>query len=256
MTQLHFLDPNPAGDQVVLLLHGLGAGGSSWVMQLPPLIEAGFRPIAPDVTGFGDSPYDGRGWNIQRAAEDVGDLLDELEVSRAHLVGISMGGTIALQLALDQPQHVHKLVLASTFATLRPDKLGVWIYFLRRLILIHLIGLKSQARLVAERIFPAPEQESLRQTLVDQITRADPRAYRAAMRSLGSFDVRDRLWELKIPTLVVTGEHDTTVPPASQRVLVDRIAGARQAFIPGAGHALSVDHPREFNQALLTFLLS
>ncbi|MBE3067962.1 MAG: alpha/beta fold hydrolase, partial [Chloroflexi bacterium] len=58
MTKLHYLDPNPAGHPAVLLLHGLGADASSWTLQLPALTGAGFRPIATDIPGFGQSPYD------------------------------------------------------------------------------------------------------------------------------------------------------------------------------------------------------
>jgi pimeloyl-ACP methyl ester carboxylesterase len=70
MTKLHFLDPNPTGRPTVLLLHGLGADGSSWTLQLPPLIEAGFRPIAPDAPGFGKSPYDGKGWSVRKLVKN------------------------------------------------------------------------------------------------------------------------------------------------------------------------------------------
>ena len=74
MTNLHYLDPNPSGSPAVLLLHGLGANGSSWTLQFDALIEAGFRPIAPDAPGFGESPYDGKGWSISR---DVAAIMAE-----------------------------------------------------------------------------------------------------------------------------------------------------------------------------------
>jgi pimeloyl-ACP methyl ester carboxylesterase len=254
MTKLHFLDPNPTGRPTVLLLHGLGANGSSWTLQLTPLIEAGFRPIAPDAPGFGASPYDGKGWSVRRAAADTMDLLAELGVAPAHLVGISMGGTLALQLTLDFPRLVQRLVLVSTFAVLRPTKLSGWLYFFWRFVLVHTLGLPTQAKFVTKRIFPLPEQQFLRDPLIEQITQADVRAYRAAMRSLGTFNVLDRLGEIKIPTLVVTAENDTTVPPARQHLLVEGIAGARQVVISNAGHAVSVEQPGEFNRELLAFL--
>jgi pimeloyl-ACP methyl ester carboxylesterase len=254
ITKLHFLDPNPTGRPTVLLLHGLGADGSSWALQLPTLIEAGFRPIAPDAPGFGQSPYDGKGWSVRRAAADTADLLAELGVAPAHVVGISMGGTIALQLALDFPRLVQRLVLVSTFAVLRPTKLSGWLYFFWRFVLVHTLGLPTQAKFVTKRIFPLPEQQLLRETLIAQITQADVRAYRAAMRSLGTFNALSRVEEIKVPTLVVTAENDTTVPPARQHLLVEGIAGARQVVISNAGHAVSVEQPGEFNRELLAFL--
>jgi len=254
MTKLHFLDPNPAGQPAVLLLHGLGANSASWTFQLPPLIEAGFRPIAPDAPGFSRSPYDGKGWSIATVAQAMTDLLDELHSSPAYVVGISMGGVIAQQMALDFPQLIRKLVLVSTFAILRPDSLGGWLYLLGRFAMVHTVGLPTQAKVVARRIFALAEQEELRQMLVTTITQSDPRAYRAAMRALALFDSRQRLAEIKIPTLIITGDRDTTVPPPRQKLLFEGISGARQVVIPSAGHAVSVEQPEAFNRELLAFL--
>jgi 3-oxoadipate enol-lactonase len=235
-------------------LHGLGANSSSWMLQFDRLIAAGFRPIATDTPGFGESPYDGKGWSIARSAAAMGDLLQELKIGPAHVAGISMGGTIAQQIALDFPKMVHKLVLVSTFAILRPTRVSGWFYFLQRFILVHTLGLPTQARFVAGRIFPGEDQQTMRDLLIEQICQADPRAYRAAMRSLGLFNSSKRLGEIKIPTLVVTGDHDTTVPLPNQRMLVEKIPGARQVIIPNAGHAVTIDQPELFNKELLGFL--
>jgi 3-oxoadipate enol-lactonase len=256
MGSIHFLDPNPEGSPPVLLLHGLGANANSWLLQFQPLSEAGFRPLAVDAPGFGESPYDGRSWTTRRVAASVVELLDELGAAPAHVVGLSMGGIIAQQLALDFPAKVRSLVLVSTFAHLRPDNLSGWLYFLRRFLVIYALGLKAQARVVVERIFPGEDRAPLRQLLVDSISQADLRAYRAAMGSLGSFNSVDRLGEIKVPTLVVTGRQDTTVLPMRQRILVEGIPGARQVVLESAGHAVPVDQPDEFNRELLGFLKS
>ncbi|PWH11930.1 MAG: 3-oxoadipate enol-lactonase [Anaerolineae bacterium] len=253
-TSLHFLDPHPVGSPVVLLLHGLGANGSMWTLQFEDLMAAGFRPIAPDVPGFGNSPYDGRGWSIRRVAADFVALLRELQTGPVHVVGLSMGGVIAQQLVLDFPEMVRKLVLVSTFSVLRPANFSQWLYFLQRLLVVHWVGLEGQSKLVAQRVFPAPEQESLRAMAAEQIARADPRAYRAAMRQLALFDSRKRLREIRVPTLVVSGGRDTTVSPERQRYLAQGIPGARQVLIPDGGHALAIDQAQTFNQVLLEFL--
>ena len=254
MTNLHFLDPNPSGSPAVLLLHGLGADGTSWTLQLPALSQAGFRPLAPDAPGFGLSPYDGQGWSIRRITVQMAGLVEELGTGPVHVVGLSMGGVLAQQFALDFPQLTKKLVLASTFAVLRPDTLSGWIYFLRRALVVSVFGLRVQARLVAERVFPEPDRAALRELLINTISNADPRAYRAAMRSLGLFDSRKWLRQLKALTLVVTGVDDSTVSPLRQRSLLDGIPKARQVIIPQAGHAVAVDQAERFNQALLEFL--
>lgn len=254
MSRLHFLDPHPTGSPAVLLLHGLGANGSMWTLQFDDLIAAGLRPIAPDLPGFGDSPYDGRGWNFRRVAGELTGLLRELDTGPAHVVGLSMGGVIAQQFAFDSPELARKLVLVSTFSVLRPSNFSQWLYFFQRLVVVHLVGLEQQSKIVARRVFPNPGQESLREMAAAQIARADPRAYRAAMRHLGLFDSRRRLKDIRLPTLVISGERDSTVSPARQKMLADGIPGARQVVIPNGGHAVAIDQAGAFNQALLDFV--
>jgi pimeloyl-ACP methyl ester carboxylesterase len=255
MTTLNYLDPNPAGHPAVLLLHGLGADATSWTLQLPALAAAGFRPIATDTPGFGQSPYNGGGWSISRMAADMASLLEDLQTGPAHVVGLSMGGTIAQQFTLDYPHLTRRLVLVSTFAVLRPDTLSGWYYFMQRFIMVNTLGLPAQAKVVAQHVFPGPRHEQVREVLAESISRADPRAYRKAMTSLGLFNSVKRLGEIKAPTLVVTGADDTTVAPVRQRLLVEGIPAARQVIVSDAGHAVPVDQAEIFNRELLAFLL-
>lgn len=252
--KIHYLDHNPQGTPTVLLLHGLGATGGSWAFQIPVLIEAGFHVLAPDTRGFGRSTYPGGGIQVSALAADMAYLLEALQTGPCHVVGISMGGTIALQLALDAPQRIKKLVLVNTFARLRPQTPSLWLYYAARFILVHTLGLPAQARAVAKRIFPLTNQQAFRQELIQEICQADPAGYRATMRALARFNVSRRLSEIRIPTLVVTGEDDTTVPLSAQGELAHGISGARHVFIPRAGHAVIVDQPELFNKTLLEFL--
>ena len=256
MTEIRFFDPNPSGSPVVLLLHGLGVNASSWSLQFDPLIKAGFRPLAPDLPGFGESRYDGRGWTIKRVVAMLADLLAGLGSGPIYLVGISLGGMVAQQLVLDHPHLVKKLILVSSFAALRPERSTGWFYLLRRVLLVVFKGIPEQAAFVANRLFPQPEQEALRRLFVEQIVQADPRAYRAAMLAIALFDSRRNFSRIKVPVLVVSGANDGTASPSMQKTLAQGIPNARQIIIAGAGHAVSVDHPEEFNQAMMDFLLA
>lgn len=255
MRLFYAFDPQPTGHPTVLLLHGLGANYSCWTPQFPALIQAGFRPLAPDLPGFGASAYDGRGWNFPRLARLLANWLQEIDVENAHVVGLSMGGVLAQQFAHDFPQRVGKLVLVSTFAVLRPDSLAGWWYFLQRLLAVLFLGPQAQAQLVARRVFPRPEQALLRQMFLETIAHADQRAYRSAMRALATFDSRPWLGQISAPTLVITGERDTTISPKQQQLLAGGIPGAQQVVIEGAGHAVNIDQPDSFNRHLLEFLL-
>jgi Predicted hydrolases or acyltransferases (alpha/beta hydrolase superfamily) len=252
--QFHYLDPNPTGNPVFILLHGLGSNSTSWGYQIPVLLGAKTRPIPVDLPGFGKSIYSERNWNIRIIAGKTAEFVRRISPTPCTVVGISMGGTIALQLCLDYPELVERLVLVSTFATLRPKRLHECVYLISRFIKANLRGVNAQAEMVARRIFPKPEQEVLRQTLKQQILQADPNAYVSAMRALGLFDVTKRLHEISVPTLVISGKDDTTVPLENQSELTRKIHGARQVIIPGGGHAIIAEQPELFNQVLLEFL--
>lgn len=250
---IHYEEANPGGVPPVLLLHGLGSAGGDWLFQLEALAEAGYRALAPDLRGFGRSTAPPR-VTVKDMAEDMALFLRKLDAAPAHVVGISMGGTVALQLALDHPTLVRKLVLVNTFARLRPRSISEWLYFLSRMVTVTFLSPEQQAEMVAKRIFPRPEQEGLRKKLYRRIVNANPYAYRAAMSSLRRFNVVERLGELRIPTLVVTGSEDTTIPPVAQEELARSIPNARHAIVEGGGHAVIADSPEAFNRILLEFL--
>ncbi len=115
-------------------------------------------------------------------------------------------------------------------------------------------GSLARPRSSAGGSFQGPAQAPLRKMLEDQIQQADPRAYRGTMIALARFDARAHLGRISAPTLVVTGDRDTTIPPDRQSRLAAGIPTARQETIPGAGHAVTVEHPDRFNPLLLDFL--
>jgi len=252
--QLHYLEHNPAGQETVILLHGLGVTCDSWQMQVPVLEQAGFRVLVPDLPGFGASTIRVIPWRVSKVAATLVHFLEGVCPAPVHLVGISMGGAIALQMVLDSPQSVQSLVLANTFSRLRPMGIKNRLYILRRLYLLTTAGLPAQAEFVAERLFPRPDQEGLRQAMVTQVLQSDGRAYRSALVGLGLFNAEPRLKEIRARTLVITGAEDATVSPEAQASLAGGIPGARHVVIPNAGHAVIVDQVEEFNQALVGFL--
>lgn len=251
---LFYLDPNPTGSPCVLLLHGLGADGASWEYQLRVLAEAGMRPVAPDLPGFGRSIYRGKGWKLAEVSGEMFRFLESLTAQPAKVVGLSMGGALAVSMGIEAAGRVDQLVLMNTFACLRPKTLSERLYLVRRFLVANLRGVKYQAELVAWRLFPHADQAGLRQLLVEKILQADRNVYRAAMRQLAVFDARRWLGEINMPTLVVTAERDTTVPREIQDVLAQNIPGARQVIVPNSGHAVIVDQWERVNQILLDFL--
>jgi pimeloyl-ACP methyl ester carboxylesterase len=125
---IHYLVDNPSGNPTVLLLHGLGADCTSWLLQIPDLVNAGYRVMAPDARGFGKSSYPG-GWNsIRLMTEDFVQLVKATCQPPIHVIGLSVGGLHALQLCLDYPEMIAKVVLVNTFPSLRPENPRIWAY--------------------------------------------------------------------------------------------------------------------------------
>ena len=253
--KIHYADHNPQGQRKILLLHGLGATCDSWLMQVPILVEAGYRVIAPDARGFGKSSYPGGKVEIADFIGDLAALLSHLDIPITDVLGISMGGVLAQQFILDHPEKVRKLILVNTFAVLKPDDLSQFFYFLLRRILVYAVGISKQGEAVAKRIFPHPDQVELRRHLIEQIGQADPRGYRATMQALARFNSLSRLSEIQSPTLVITSSADTTVSPHRQQVLAENIPNSKRVVIPGANHAVTVEFPGQFNRIMLDFLL-
>lgn len=251
---INYYDPAPENKKPILLLHGLGADGRSWRFQTSALASAGYRPIAPDLPGFGKTPSNGLHWDITNISQLIIDWMQGMFQTPVPVVGISMGGVVALQLTLTCPALVDQLVLVNTFACLRPHNLHGMSYLVKRFILAAFRGSASQANMVAYHLFPNPDQADLRQAITELILASDPRVYRTAMRELALFDVRNRLNEIHLPTLVISGELDTTVPLETQGELARGIPGAYQVIIPGARHAVIADQADRFNEVLLSFL--
>ena len=252
--KLFYLDEAIDAKETVLFLHGLGAISQSWYFQFDALKKSGYRSIAPDLPGFGESDYRGISWNFNRVIHELRDLLDSLGINRFNLVGISMGGAIALKMALQEPERIKNLALVSTFATLRPGSVSEWGYFLRRSYKVLTQSPRAQAELVADRVFPGQDKMAYHDYLVETISEANPFVYRRALLAIAGFNQTRKLAQLKMPVLVISGQDDSTIPVKAQRKLAAAIPQSRHVIIPDGGHAINVDQPEQFNAELLRFL--
>jgi len=251
---IYTFDPFPEKSHPVLLLHGLGASGISWQMQFEALREAGYRPISPDIPGFGKSHWAKNGWSFNQVLSCMVDWIASLEINSFSVVGLSMGGVFAQQLAILLPHQIEAAILVNTFARLRPKNLSQIAYFLQRFFIANFISVDRQAEIVAQRIFPRTDQGWLRTEAIREICNTDPAVYRAAMRDLAFIDLRKELYRITAPVLVVSGSEDTTISFSDQKDLVHSIKGAQHIIIQGTGHALPVEKPDLFNEYMIKFL--
>jgi pimeloyl-ACP methyl ester carboxylesterase len=252
-TRLHY-DERGGGDGApIVLLHGLGSSSADWAFQLPGLARY-HRVLAVDLRAHGRSSRPRGRLTIEAMANDVAVLLAALGVPPAHVVGLSLGGCVALTLALDHPECVRSLTLVNAFARLTPAGPRGALRMLTRLALLAFAPMRVVAAHIAGGLFPRPDQRALYRAAVASIG-SNPRAtYLSAIRAVLGFDARRRLAAVRCPTLVVAGDRDTTVPLAAKTRLQQGIADSELLVVADSGHATPCDQAERFNAALLAFV--
>jgi len=236
----------------LLLVHGLGSSTRDWESQVPVLSRSR-RVVTFDLRGHGQSDKPAGPYSMAMFAADAVGLLDALAIERADVVGVSLGGGIAMQMAVDAPSRVQSLVLVNTapemvVRTLR-ERLMLW----QRFAVVRLMGMRKMGEVLGQRLFVQPGDAPLRQTFADRWAENDPVAYLAALRAMVGWSVNDRLGDIRCPTLVLAADHDYT-PVSLKEGYTARIPGARLVVVADSRHALPIERPHEFNEAVLAFL--
>lgn len=230
-----------AGSALVLL-HGAGGSRLNWPSELRRL--AGTTVYTLDLPGHGRSSGEGRD-AIEDYAAEVVAFLDAAGIERAVIVGHSMGGAVALTMALDFPKRVAGLVLVATGARLRVAPA-----------ILEQIPADFEAALgIITRYVWSPEAPS---ELVDlgreRLREAGPDVLLGDLIACDRFDMIERLGEIDVPTLVVTGSADRLAPVKYAHYLAEHISGAQIAIIEGAGHMVMLERPREVARTIRRFL--
>lgn len=239
----------------VVFISGLGSTMDMWN---PPVIEKishHFRVIIFDNRGMGYSGGSDKPFSVPLLARDTASLMDALGISSAHIIGHSMGGSIAQELALGFPAKVNRLILVtstcggSESVNMQPE------------ILARLTDKSGTLQDVTSRMFsllfpsswlarhdPARYCPEIDETPGNEVVARQAEAFSAWA---GSFS---RLGEIRSPALVVTGTDDVIVPPVNSRIISERIPGSQLVEIPGAGHGLMYQCPDRFCDCVLGFL--
>lgn len=235
----------------LLLLHGLGASSADWEYQLPEFSRH-FQVIAPDFRGHGASDRAGD-YSVERFAADSWALLDRLKLPPPFVVGHSMGGAVAMQMALDRPGAVPRLVLANTLPSFRTDTLAKRSMLWTRLLLMSLLGPRRLSEVMTRRLYPRPDQAALRAKVARRNAANDKNVYLATIRALTQWGVRERVPELAMPVLVLESEFDYFGREDVARFMAALPHGELRQFA-GARHGLPLEMPAAFNRAVLEFL--
>jgi 3-oxoadipate enol-lactonase len=240
----------PADAPVVVLANSLGATRGMWDPQVPALAER-YRVLTYDTRGHGETPAPPGPYTLDDLVDDVVALLDEVGAERAHLVGVSLGGMVALRMAVREPRRVHRLVLLCTSASTDAGP------FRERAAAVRQGGTAPLAATVVSRwvtpAFAAEHPEVVRR-LEEMVAGCDDEGYAACCEVVADVELRADLQLITAPTLVVSGAEDQALPPEHQRVVAEGIPGAQLLTLSPAAHIPTVEQPVQVTGAILGHL--
>lgn len=236
----------------LLMLHGLGSSSRDWDFQIPALAKK-YRVIAPSLRGFGESDKPDGPYTVMQYARDAVALLNHLGIERSHVFGFSMGGAVAFQLAVEFQHRLKSLIVVNSQPSFELDHWRKHLMVLTRIGMANLMGMERMTRYLAKKMFPRPEQKSLRQKMAERYCKNDKTAYLTALRALAGWSVEDLIADITVPTLVLAGEYDFT-PVAEKQSFVDKMPNAALKVVRDSRHGTPYDQHRIVNSLVLDFL--
>jgi 3-oxoadipate enol-lactonase len=236
---------------VVLLIHGLGSSGADWELQARAL-QRRFRVLTPDLPGSGHSEASPSEVSIARFAATLWALLDHLRVRKVNIIGFSLGGAVALEMALQRPESVPRLALINSLASYRIDHWRKWLEARVPPVLVGLFGMRRVANLVARRLFPRGWQRPLRERAIAVLGSVRATCYAAMALALEAWSSVDRLDRLTSRTLVIAAEHDYT--PLTEKYALAAALRADIMVVRGSRHGTPFDSTQATNAARLALL--
>jgi pimeloyl-ACP methyl ester carboxylesterase len=245
----------------VLLVQGLSANCEWWDEDFLRPLANHFLLVAFDNRGAGRTSRPEGPYTIAQMADDAAALLDFLGLASAHVVGVSMGGMIAQEMALRHPGKVRKLVLLVTNCGGREQVLAKPEVYQVLYAGGENLDPREVARATLHLLFPEGfirENPGKMEEFVEMFTRApiSPEAFRNQLRAIMGWSSYQRLKDISAETLVITGTEDILIPPENSHILAEAIPHARLLEFPGAGHGLIAQMPERVSSAILEFLTS
>jgi 3-oxoadipate enol-lactonase len=239
----------------VLLIMGLGYTSVMW-HRARPVLSQHFRTVAFDNRGVGLSDVPPGPYSIATMASDAAAVLDAAAVSSAHIFGVSMGGMIAQEVALQYPARTRSLILGCTSpggpSSIRADSKVIDVLLMRGMT-------PEQAR---EAILPYIYDANTPREMIEQDVNLrqpwlpSPKGYMAQLQGILAWEGYSRIGQIAAPTLVIHGVSDALVPPGNGELIARRIPGAKLVLLAHASHLFLTDQTRAANEEILEFLLS
>jgi pimeloyl-ACP methyl ester carboxylesterase len=243
--------------QPIVIITGF-ASAQNTLFRLARAFTKHYQVITFDNRGVGGSDKPAGPYSIRMMAKDTVGLIDHLGINRVHLLGGSMGGMVAQQIAIDHPQKVEKLILFSTSTD------GRWLLDLAKTIVpswnrsrsnLASADLRKLIGAIASRSFNRTFNRLVFVTLAKlQMRLGTLTGLAGQLEAMMTYDVLDRLHLIQAPTLVLTGNQDRLIPPQSSEILASRIKGAKLVIIGGGSHVVAGEMEGRFEKEVLGFL--
>ncbi len=237
----------------LLLIMGLGWSSHAWY-RTRPILSQRYRTIAFDNRGVGQSGAPPGPYSIAQMASDAAAVLGAAKANAAHVFGVSMGGMIAQEFALQYPQKVRSLILGCTAAggpeAVRADQTALQVLMTRRK------NPDEFAKAISPFIYDraTPPQRIAEDTEVRRKWYPAADAYSAQLQAILAWESYSRIAQIAQPTLVIHGENDKLVPSENGKLIAARIPGAKLVLIPNASHIFVTDQPEAAHAVILEFL--
>lgn len=252
--RLYYELHGPEDGEVLVLSNGIMMSTASWAYQTRALARH-MRVLLYDCRGMWRSEHPAGPYSMEQHADDLAALLDGLEITKAHIGGISYGSEISMVFALKYPEKTKSLIVIDGVSEVRP-MLAAQTYPWQ------LAAERSDPEMLywtsVHMNFSAEYVAKTRHTAADMITRfgaLDMVSLNELLKAFYALDITSELPKIKCPTLVVVGEDDLIKGREYARVIVDQIQGAEYVVVPGSGHALCLDKPDPLNTLLIGFVL-
>jgi 3-oxoadipate enol-lactonase len=233
--------------------HSLACNAAMWEPQVSEFSKR-YRVLCYDTRGHGRSDAPAGAYTLDQLADDARALLDALGVKSCHWVGLSMGGMIGQTFQLKYPGIFRTMTLADTTSRYPAEAQPVW---QARIATATSQGMEPIVPAMLERWFTEPYRKSGTPVIgaIAQAIRATPvSGFVGCCHALPKINVSARLKEVKIPSLILVGEHDPGTPVSMAREIHENLPGSELVVIPAAAHLSNLEQPEAFNRALSAFL--
>jgi len=236
----------------LLLIHGLGSSSQDWEFQISKFSKF-YRVIAIDLRGHGKSDKLTATYSIRNFADDCALLINELNFDSLNVMGISMGGAVGFELAINYPSLINSLIIINMGVKIRVKTLSEKFTFFTRVFIVSIMGMKKMGEFLAPKLFPSPEQENLKNLVISRWAKNDKKSYLISLKSLKNWSVEEKLEKIQCKTLIVASDGDYS-SVESKKEYLQKIPNGQIVIIKNSHHAVPMEKPEHFNDIILNFL--